>query len=70
MARVYGEREDLEYLRKIVQNYTERWLTIGGYMEVIKSRIELLKDYLSSLEELKLRKEKFHGSLVYSMAVE
>jgi len=39
-------------------------------MEAVKSRVELLGRYLSSLEELKSRKEGFYKSLVYRMAVE
>ncbi len=39
-------------------------------MESIKSRMELLRGYLSSLEELKPRKEEFYESLIFRMAVE
>ncbi len=39
-------------------------------MEAVKSRIELLRGYLSSLEELKSNEEEFYKSLVYRMAVE
>ncbi len=39
-------------------------------MDVVRSRIELLRGYLESLEELKSRKEEFFTSLVLRMAVE
>ncbi len=30
MTKVYDEWADLEYLRRVIWNYTERWLTVGG----------------------------------------